>query len=64
MLRQIRCAQFYNAYIRLIHAEAHLIRHIIDSDAKIWDIAAEHNILETAKQQVVRQYLPFQIKGE
>lgn len=63
LLQRVACASFYNAYMKLLHIEAHLIGHILEPEVRMNDIVVEHNILEEAKQKVVLAYLPFSIEG-
>lgn len=54
---------FVVAYQMLLHAEGHIISHVLEPETTMLDIVMVHNILEDAKSKVVQEYLPFRVQS-
>jgi hypothetical protein len=55
-------AAFYGSYLKLLHAEATVIGMVLDKECDLASMIDAHNIIEVAKQSVVRQYIKVRVK--
>ena len=58
---QMRLLAFYGAYLKLLHAEATTIGMVLDTDLNIGALVYAHNIINTAKSTLVREYLGLKV---
>ena len=58
---QMRLLAFYGAYLKLLHAEATTIGMVLDTDLNIGALVYAHNIINTAKSALVREYLGLKV---
>ena len=58
---QMRLLAFYGAYLKLLHAEATTIGMVLDIDLDIGALVHAHNIINTAKSTMVREYLGLKV---
>ena len=57
----MRLLAFYGAYLKLLHAEATTIGMVLDADFDVAALVYAHNIINTAKSTVVREYLGLKV---
>ena len=58
---QMRLLAFYGAYLKLLHAEATTIGMVLDTYLNIGALVHAHNIINTAKSALVREYLGLKV---
>ena len=51
--------QFVVAYRMLLHAESHIVSHILEEGMTAEDLIGAHNVIEDAKREVVQEYMKF-----
>lgn len=58
-----RILRFVAGYAKLLHVEEYLIREVMYGPVNVATLAANHNVIEEAKQRLVMETLPVKIGG-
>ena len=58
---QMRLLAFYGAYRKLLHVEETILGMVLDADFDVAALVYAHNIINTAKSTLVREYLGLKV---
>ena len=58
---QMRLLAFYGAYRKLLHVEETILGMVLDADFDVTALVYAHNIINTAKSALVREYLGLKV---
>lgn len=61
---QIVRLTFTAAYMKLMHADAAVISHALDADFNLKNMVDAHNILETARTQLAKEFIYLEMRAK